>query len=186
MIDPPPPNSENGTFGKFGRPDEPSAPKGRGFGRLWRDSRFRFRNFENEANLLTSLGYRLTLSVVAKQQTRLRVFQQETSFLLGSILNLRNLLLLRMGIVEASASTRGLLAGLVLKFACSINKGPFFRQIFHMGGLSRNWRKIVKNGSFSAKFIIKVGMIPWIPELFFYFTFLRLWYPGYGYDSQFW
>ena len=34
----------------------------------------------------------------------------------------------------------------------SLNKGPFFRRFFiNMGGLSRNWRKIAKNGSFSAK-----------------------------------
>ena len=41
----------------------------------------------------------------------------------------------------------------------SLNKGPFFgRFSITMGGLSRNWRKIAKNGPFSAKFIIKVGM----------------------------
>ena len=45
------PNCENGRFGRFGRPAEPSFPKGRRFGRLWRDSRFHLRNFENEANL---------------------------------------------------------------------------------------------------------------------------------------
>ena len=41
----------------------------------------------------------------------------------------------------------------------SLNKGPFFGRFFiNKGGLSRNWRKIVKNGWFSPKFIIKVGM----------------------------
>ena len=41
----------------------------------------------------------------------------------------------------------------------SLNKGPFFGRFFiNMGGLSRNWRKIAKNESFSTKFIIKVGM----------------------------
>ena len=41
----------------------------------------------------------------------------------------------------------------------SLNKGLFFgRFSINMGGLSRNWRKIAKNGPFSAKFIIKVDM----------------------------
>ena len=41
----------------------------------------------------------------------------------------------------------------------SLNKGPFFgRFSLNMGGFSRNWQKIVKNGYFSSKFIIKVGM----------------------------
>ena len=32
------------------------------------------------------------------------------------------------------------------------NKGPFFgRFSINMGGLSRNWRKVAKNGPFSAK-----------------------------------
>ena len=40
----------------------------------------------------------------------------------------------------------------------SLNKGPFFGKFsLNNGGLSRNWRKIAKNGWFSAKFIIKVG-----------------------------
>ena len=34
----------------------------------------------------------------------------------------------------------------------SLNKGPFFgRSSINLGGLSRNWRKIAKNGLFSAK-----------------------------------
>ena len=40
-------------------------------------------------------------------------------------------------------------------------QGSLFRQIFHKhgwAGLSTNWQKIAKNGSFSA-FAIKVGMI---------------------------
>ena len=49
------PNSENGRLGSFGRPAEPSAPKGRRFGRLWRDSRFHLQNPENEAILLSLL-----------------------------------------------------------------------------------------------------------------------------------
>ena len=41
----------------------------------------------------------------------------------------------------------------------SLNRGPFFGRVsINKGGLSRNWRKIAKNGWFSAKFIIKVGM----------------------------
>ena len=41
----------------------------------------------------------------------------------------------------------------------SLNKGPFFdRFSINMGGLSRNWRKIAKNGLFPRKFIIRVGM----------------------------
>ena len=41
----------------------------------------------------------------------------------------------------------------------SLIKGPFFgRFTLNKGGLSRNWRKIAKNGWFPAKFIIKVGM----------------------------
>ena len=47
------PNSENG---RFGRPNEPSALKGRRFGRLWRDSRFHLRSSKNEANLLVQLS----------------------------------------------------------------------------------------------------------------------------------
>ena len=40
----------------------------------------------------------------------------------------------------------------------SLNKGPFFgRYSMDMGGLSRNWLKIAKNGSFSAKFHHKSG-----------------------------
>ena len=38
-------------------------------------------------------------------------------------------------------------------------QGSFFgRFSLNMGGFSRNWQKIVKMGSFSPKFIIKVGM----------------------------
>ena len=44
------PNSEKGRFGRFGRPAEP-APTGGRFGRLWRNSRFYLRNYEDEANL---------------------------------------------------------------------------------------------------------------------------------------
>ena len=41
----------------------------------------------------------------------------------------------------------------------SLNKDPFFgRFSINTGGLSRNWQKIAKNGSFPPKFIIKVGM----------------------------
>ena len=41
----------------------------------------------------------------------------------------------------------------------SLDKGPFFgRFSINMGGSSRNWQKIVKNGWFPPKFIIKVGM----------------------------
>ena len=40
----------------------------------------------------------------------------------------------------------------------SLNKGPFFgRFSINMGGLSRNWQKIAKNGSFSAKIHHKSG-----------------------------
>ena len=40
----------------------------------------------------------------------------------------------------------------------SLNKGPFFdRFSINMGGLSRNWRKIAKNGPFSAKIHHKNG-----------------------------
>ena len=40
----------------------------------------------------------------------------------------------------------------------SLNKGPFFgRSTINMGGLSRNWRKIAKNGLFSAKIHHKSG-----------------------------
>ena len=40
----------------------------------------------------------------------------------------------------------------------SPSKGPFFgRFSINMGGLSRNWRKIAKNGSFSAKIHHKTG-----------------------------
>ena len=38
-------------------------------------------------------------------------------------------------------------------------QGSLFWQIsINMGGLSRNWQKIAKNGAFPPKFIIKVGM----------------------------
>ena len=39
-------------------------------------------------------------------------------------------------------------------FLCpnSLNKGPFFDKFsLKMGGFSRNWQKIVKNGLFSTK-----------------------------------
>ena len=52
-------NSENGSFSRFGRPVEPSATKGRRFGRLWRDSRFHLQNSENEATfarVATAMG----------------------------------------------------------------------------------------------------------------------------------
>ena len=40
----------------------------------------------------------------------------------------------------------------------SLNKGPFFgRFSIKMGGLSRNWQKIAKNGSFSTKIHHKSG-----------------------------
>ena len=40
----------------------------------------------------------------------------------------------------------------------SLNKGPFFgRFSIDMGGLSRNWRKIVKTGWLSAKFHHRSG-----------------------------
>ena len=40
----------------------------------------------------------------------------------------------------------------------SLDKGPFFgRFSINMGGLSRNWRKIAKNGSFSTKIHHKSG-----------------------------
>ena len=46
----------------------------------------------------------------------------------------------------------------------SLNKGPFFgRFSINMGGLSRNWRKIANNGSFSTKFLIKLSMKLFIP-----------------------
>ena len=38
------------------------------------------------------------------------------------------------------------------------NKGIFFgRFLLNMGGFSRNWQKIVKNGLFSAKIYQKCG-----------------------------
>ena len=38
-------------------------------------------------------------------------------------------------------------------------QGSFFgRFSLNMGGLTRNWRNIVKNGWFRPKFIIKVGI----------------------------
>ena len=41
----------------------------------------------------------------------------------------------------------------------SLDKGPFFgRFSMNMGGSSRNWQKIVKNGWFPPIFIIEVGM----------------------------
>ena len=42
--------------------------------------------------------------------------------------------------------------------ANSLNKGPFFSRFSrNKGGLSRNWRKIAKNGWFSAKIHHKSG-----------------------------
>ena len=42
----------------------------------------------------------------------------------------------------------------------SLDQGPFFgRFSSNKGGLSRNWRKIAKNGWFPAKIHHKVGMI---------------------------
>ena len=49
------PNSENGRFGRFRRPAEPSVPTSGRFGRLWRDSCFHLRNSESETNLLLLL-----------------------------------------------------------------------------------------------------------------------------------
>ena len=49
------PDSENGRFSRFGRPAEPSAPKGRRFGRLQSDSRFPLQNFKSEASLVALL-----------------------------------------------------------------------------------------------------------------------------------
>ena len=70
----------------FGRPAKRSAQIGRRSSRLWRDSRFHLQNSENEANLLALLRWLpVTLLVVAKYQTRLRVCQLKTSFLLRSI-----------------------------------------------------------------------------------------------------
>ena len=46
------PNSKNSRFGRFRRPAELSAPKGKRFGRLWRDSRFHLLVFESDVNLL--------------------------------------------------------------------------------------------------------------------------------------
>ena len=41
----------------------------------------------------------------------------------------------------------------------SLNKGLFFgRFSLNMGGFSRHWQKIAKNGCFQPKFIIRVGM----------------------------
>ena len=74
------PKSENSRFARFGRHAEPSAPKGRRFGRLWKDSRFHLQNSENEATLLRIL---VTLLFVAKRQTRLRILQLDTSSSLG-------------------------------------------------------------------------------------------------------
>ena len=40
----------------------------------------------------------------------------------------------------------------------SLDEGPFFgRFSINMGGISRNWRKITKNGLFSAKIHHKSG-----------------------------
>ena len=40
----------------------------------------------------------------------------------------------------------------------SLNKGPFFGRFpINMGGLSGNWRKMAKNGPFSAKLQHKSG-----------------------------
>ena len=41
----------------------------------------------------------------------------------------------------------------------TLNRGPFFDRVsLNIGGFSRNWQKLSKMGSFSSKFIIKVGM----------------------------
>ena len=41
---------------------------------------------------------------------------------------------------------------------CSLNKGPFCgRSSINIGGLSRNWRKMAKDGLFSAKIHHKGG-----------------------------
>ena len=41
----------------------------------------------------------------------------------------------------------------------SLNKSPFFGRFpIKMGGISRNWQKLSKMGSFPPKFIIRVGM----------------------------
>ena len=46
----------------------------------------------------------------------------------------------------------------------SLNTGPFFgRFVINMGGLSRNWRKITKNGSFCTKIQHKSGYDPRLP-----------------------
>ena len=48
----------------------------------------------------------------------------------------------------------------------SLNKGPFFgRFSLNKGGLSRNWRKIAKNGWFSTKFHHKSGYVRKFREL---------------------
>ena len=42
----------------------------------------------------------------------------------------------------------------------SLNSGPFYgRFSLKMGGIFRDWQKIVKMGSSLSKFIIKVGMM---------------------------
>ena len=40
----------------------------------------------------------------------------------------------------------------------ALSKGPLWQISINMGGLSRNWRKIAKNGLFSPKFVIRGGM----------------------------
>ena len=74
------PNSKNGRFRRLARPAEPSPPKGSRFDGLSRDSRFHLQNCKNKANLLALLRYSSQCKLVAKHQTRLRVFQLETSF----------------------------------------------------------------------------------------------------------
>ena len=88
------PNSENGRFGRFGRPAEPFAPKGRRFGRLWRDSRFHLQYSESEGTLLALLRngqlYSLLLSmrvvfVFFNWKPRLHQGKSETSAFLKNL-----------------------------------------------------------------------------------------------------
>ena len=72
------PNPEKGMFVRFGRPAEPSDPKGSRCSRLWRDSRFHLQDSENEVTLLAML--QVSAIIYAKYRTHVRVFQLETSF----------------------------------------------------------------------------------------------------------
>ena len=49
-------NSENGRLGRLGRLAEPSAPNGRRFGKLWRDSPFHLQNSETKPICLRCYG----------------------------------------------------------------------------------------------------------------------------------